>query len=639
VSTSSLMSLGTSALYAAYAQLQTTGNNIANANTPGYSRQSVQLQTAGSASNGAGFFGRGVTVASVTRASNMFLTQQAVAAGSTAAADGVRRDLLSQLEQVFVGGEAGLGRAANQIFNAAAEMAVTPGDLSARQAMLGRLEDFASLARSASDQIESLQANLVNDVQGGVSEVNTLGSELAKLNGAIAAATRRGQMPNDLLDQRDEMIKRIGQQVEVQTVIGPDQTASVFVGSGQTLVLGIASNRLVAMADPLDASHISVGVSNGGQITALTTSAIGGGQIGGLLHFQDADLGDARNRLGQLVTGLASALNDQQALGLDLQGQPGAALVRFTGPQALPSTKNARDGSGGYISSVSLSITDASALKASDYRLEPDPNNGGQYIVTRLSDGQVFQPVNDGDVLDGFSITIGPNAPSVGEAFTLKPVSAAAADLTVLMKNPRGLAAANPVLASVDPANTGTASIAGLSIDAAPADPYQAMTLRFNDDNGGYDILDAGNAVLASGSFSAGQPIVYDGIALSLNGVPRQGDQLSIAPTPFPAASNGNALRFDNLASRPLVDGQTVTDAYASAMADVGVRVQGASASADTSATVAARANAELSSEVGVNLDEEAARLIQFQQAYQAAAKLLQTSQTLFDTLINNIGR
>ena len=633
------MSLGSSALYAANAQLQTTGNNIANANTPGYSRQSVQVQTAGSAYNGSGFFGRGVTVATVTRASNMFLSQQAVAAGSTAASAGVRRDLLSQLEKVFVGGEAGLGRAANQIFNAAAEMAAAPADLAARQAMLGRLEDFASLARSSSNQIESLQANVVNDIQGGVTEVNTLASEMAKLNGTIAAATRRGQLPNDLLDQRDQLIKRIGQQVEVQTVIGPDETASVFVGSGQTLVLGTSSNRLVAMAHPLDASQLSVGVSSGGQLTPLSANAVGGGQIGGLLQFQDSDLGAARNRLGQLVTGLASALNDQQSLGLDLQGQPGAALLKFSGPQALASARNSRDASGGYIASVSLTITDASALKASDYRLEPDPASAGQYIVTRLADGQVFQPVNDGDVLDGFSITIGANAPSVGESFTLKPVSAAAADLTVLLKNPRGLAAANPVLATVNPANSGTASIAGLHISAAPANPYQALTINFTDDSGAYAIRDAANAVLASGSFSAGQAIAYNGIELSLNGVPRQGDRLAIMPTPLPAASNGNALRMDNLATRALVDGQTVTDAYASAMADVGVRMQGAEASADTSASVVARANAELSAKVGVNLDEEAARLILFQQAYQAAAKLLQTSQTLFDTLINTIGR
>jgi flagellar hook-associated protein 1 FlgK len=189
MTTTSLMSLGTTALYAANAQLLTTSNNIANANTPGYSRQSVELATAGSAYNGSGYFGRGVTVSTVTRAANMFLSQQAVATGSAAAADGVRRDMLSQLEKVFAGGEAGLGHAATQIFNAFADVATNPADLSARQAVLGRLEDFASLARSSSDQIEALQANVVHDVQGGLSEVNTLAAQLGKLNLAIAAAT------------------------------------------------------------------------------------------------------------------------------------------------------------------------------------------------------------------------------------------------------------------------------------------------------------------------------------------------------------------------------------------------------------------------------------------------------------------
>ncbi|MBL8349454.1 MAG: flagellar hook-associated protein FlgK [Burkholderiaceae bacterium] len=632
------MSIGTTALYAAYAQLQTTGNNIANANTPGFSRQSVQLATAGGASFGAGYFGRGVTVATVTRASNMFLTQQAVGAGAAAAADGVRRDMLSQLEQVFPGGEAGLGRAANQIFNAAADVAAAPADLAARQAMLGRLEDFASLARNASNQIESLQANLMHDVSGGIAEVNTIAAELAKLNGAIAAATRRGQAPNDLLDQRDELVRRIGQQVEVHTVRGPDETVSVFVGSGQTLVLGLSSNRLLVQADPQDSSRITVGVDNGGQITSLSAETVGGGQIGGLLRFQNDDLAEARNRLGLLVAGLAGALNEQQSFGLDLQGQPGATLLAFSGPKVLPASANARDANGNFISGVGLAISDPALLKASDYRLETDPANAGQYIVTRLADGQVFQPVLDGDSLDGFTITIGPGVPAAGESFTLKPVAAAAGDLTVLLKNPRALAAANPVLATVDPANTGTASVAALAITAAPAGPYQALTLRFSDDGGSYELLD-GNNVVGTGVHLAGQPIRLDGIELTLSGIPRAGDRLAIVPTPLPAASNGNALRFESLSSRLLVDGQTATDAYAATMAEVGVRVQGAVAAADTSATVASRAQAELSAEIGVNLDEEAARLLQFQQSYQAAAKLLQTSQSLFDTLINNLGR
>jgi len=551
----------------------------------------------------------------------------------------VRRDMLSQLEKVFAGGEAGLGHAATQIFNAFADVAAHPSDLAARQAVLGRLEDFASLARSSSDQIEALQANLVHDVRGGLSEVNTLAGEMARLNLAIAAATNRGHSPNELLDQRDELVRRIGTQVQVHTVQGPDQTVAVYVGSGQTLVLGGASFKLVPQADPHDPSRIGVAIDIGGQLTQLPTAAIGEGQVAGLLHFQDHDLAEARGRLGQLVAGLGHALNTQQALGLDLQGQAGSPLFALQGPKAVPAGDNQRNGAGAYVATVDISIADPSALTASEYRLEPDTANAGQYTLTRLADGKVFPPVSDGDTIDGFTITIGPDAPQPGDSFLLKPVSSAAAGITVVLKNPRGLAAANPMTGVVQPANTGTATIAALTVESPPVSGYQALTLRFTDDAGGYALLDAADVPLAAGTFSAGTPIRYDGLALTLHGLPRNGDRISLSPTSHPAASNGNALRFDDLANRGLIDGSTVGDAYANVLADVGVRVQGAVASADNTATVAARARAELSAEVGVNLDEEAARLIQFQQSYQAAAKLLQTSQTLFDALLASVSR
>ncbi|GCL64889.1 flagellar hook-associated protein FlgK [Pseudaquabacterium pictum] len=639
MTTTSLLSLGSSALYAANAQLLTTSNNIANANTPGYSRQSVELATAGSAYNGSGYFGRGVTVSTVTRAANMFLSQQAVATGSAAAADGVRRDMLQQLEKVFAGGEAGLGHAATQIFNAFADVAANPSDLAARQAVLGRLEDFASLVRSSSDQIEALQANLVHDVQGGLSEVNTLAREMASLNLSIAAATNRGHSPNELLDQRDELVRRIGAQMQVQTVLAPDQTMAVYVGSGQTLVLGGASFKLVPQADTHDSSRIGVAIDINGQLTQLPTEAIGEGQVAGLLRFQRDDLAEARSRLGQLVSGLGLALNDQQALGLDLSGQPGSPLFRIQGPQVLPAGTNARDGGGGFVADVGISIADPSALVASEYLLEPDPASDGQYTLTRLVDGKVFPPLYNGDTVDGFALAIGDNAPAAGESFLLKPVSNAAAGITVVLKNPRGLAAANPLTGVVNPANTGTATIAALTVEAPPAAGYQPLTLRFTDDAGNYELLDADSTPLATGTHTAGVPIRHDGVALSLNGLPRSGDRISLSPTSHPAASNGNALRFDNLANRGLIDGVTVGDAYANVLADVGVRVQGAVASADNTATVAARARAELSTDVGVNLDEEAARLIQFQQSYQAAAKMLQTAQTLFDALLASVSR
>ena len=631
----SLMGLGTKAVNAAYTQLQATGNNIANANIKGYSRQSAQLATSPAEYTGSGYLGRGVTVTTIARAANMFMAQQVVATGSAAAADAVRRDRLSQLEQVFGSGPAGLGHAATQIFNSFADLAAVPTDLAARQAVLARLEDFAMLARSTSAQIESLQGSVSHDVAGAVTEVNAMTQALAKLNVSIQKAGAEGHSPNDLLDQRDQLVQRLGEKLQLQVFVSPDNTVSLFVGSGQSLVVGGAAYKVLAETDPDDPAYLRMGIDQGGLTADMTIQDVGEGQIGGLLDFQGSALADARNRLGQLVSGLASALNLQQSLGLDLQGQAGSALYTFTGPQALPALRNAQDAGGNYLATVSLAITDAARLQASDYQLEADPANGGQYIVTRLADGQVFQPVADGQTIDGFSITIGPTAPAVGESFRLKPVSAAAADLSLQLRNPRGVAAANPVTAVALAANTGNAAVRAVQIVAAPAAPYQPLTLSFIDDQGGYEIRDAGNALLASGSFVAGLPIALDGIELSLSGRARSGDVVQINPTTHPAASNGNAVRFDHLATLGLIDGVTVTDAHANTLSVLGVRLQGASAAASTSEAVASRAAADLSAVVGVNLDEEAARLIQYQQAYQASAKVLQSAQSLLDAILN----
>ncbi len=631
----SLMSLGSKAVSAAYTQLQSTGNNIANANVKGYSRQSAQVATSIPEYTGAGYLGRGVTVTTIARASNMFMSQQAVATGSTAAADAVRRDRLSQLEQAFAAGEAGLGQAATRIFNAFADLAAVPADLAARQVVLARLEDFASLSRSASAQIEALQGSVSHDVVGAVSEVNALAGALARLNASIQKAGAEGHSPNDLLDQRDQLIKRLGEKLQLQVYISADDTASLFVGSGQSLVMGGAAYKMMAGADANDPTRVRMSIDQGGLSADMTIQDVGDGQIGGLLDFQGQALADARNRLGQLVTGLASALNQQQAWGLDLQGQAGSALFSFRGPQAVPATSNAQDASGQYLASVSLAVTNPALLKASDYQLQPDPANGGQYIVTRLSDGQVFQPVTDGQEIDGFAITIGPTPPAAGESFRLKPVSGAAADLSALLKNPRSVAAANPVTAQALVTNQGSASVRAVEIVAAPAGGYQVLTLNFIDDQGGYEILDARQISLASGSYVAGRPIVHDGIALQLSGLARSGDQVQIAPTVHLAASNGNAMRFDNLANRALIDGQTAADAHANTLSTLGVQLQGARQAAETSEAVAGRAAADLSGVVGVNLDEEAARLIQYQQAYQASAKVLQSAQSLLDTILS----
>jgi flagellar hook-associated protein 1 FlgK len=374
-----------------------------------------------------------------------------------------------------------------------------------------------------------------------------------------------------------------------------------------------------------------------------------GGSIAGLLTFQNTDIVDARNQLGQMAAAFAGALNSQQALGWDLNGNNGAPIFSVGAPQAIPNANNAKDFSGAFIGGVSISTVDATQLQASDYTLAPDASTPGSYTLTRLSDGLV-RNVADGDVVDGMKISIGPLAPQAGDSFLLQPVARAANDMKRVLDDPRGIAAASPVTATTSPANTGTASVASLKVADNTLDPNLTATISFSSATGDYtwELRDRITNALSSsgtGTWTAGQPIALNGFELNLNGVPANGDTLTVAKTQFPAKNNGNALAMLSLRDQPMVGrtldssgnptgGTTITDAYAASMADIGVRVQSASNAADISAQVAATAEQDRSSKSGVNLDEEAARLIQYQQSYQAAAKVLQVAQQIFDTLL-----
>lgn len=658
---SALMSLGMRAMTANYAALQATGHNISNVNTPGYSRQSVVLETNGGQFTGAGFFGKGVNVASVQREHSEFLTREAATTRAIAAADETRSNQMQQLEKVFALGEDGIGYAASQLFNAFVDVANKPADTSSRQVVLARAGEFANRLKVAGEQLDTLQQGVTEELKASIAQVNMLASRVAELNQKIAAVKGSGQSPNDLLDQRDLAISEMSRYLQVSTVEAGDGSMSVFIGGGQKLVLGNQTTQLVAMADVFDPSRLQLGVNDAGSLREMPQELVTGGSLSGLLRFQNSDLVSARNQLGQIAAAVAGSVNQQQALGLDggLPPGTGAPLLTVGGPQVLPASSNTGS------ATVSLAITDSMELQASDYELWRDPAlPAGSYTLTRLSDG-TSQTVANGAIVDGFQINIAAPAPADNDRFLLRPVAAAARSAALALENPRGIAAASPVTATFDVDNTGTASVSALSATAvnAAAAPLTA-TIAFTNDSGAYtwELRDTSNALVRSGTgtWTAGQPIRSDAWtpatpaqrydwALDLNGVPRNGDTITLDNTPFPAADNGNARAMmalrdaglvgqRTLGSGTVVPGSSVTDAYANMLAEVGVRVQSAKLSAQQSASIADDADAALTSKVGVNLDEEAARLIQFQQSYQAAAKMLQVAQSLFDTLLQTAG-
>jgi flagellar hook-associated protein 1 FlgK len=544
MSTYGLLSLGTSGMAAAQAQLQTTGHNIANASVEGYSRQKAMLSTTAGQYSGSGYIGRGVTVQTVTREVSSFLTDKAAQTQASAAADQSRQTMLEQLQSSFGTGENGIGYATSNLFNAWSDLASNPGDSSARQVVLARADDLASMVRNTSDQLDTLQSSVNDEVKTKVSSVNEMAKQVAALNQQIAGYQGQGQTPNDLFDQRDQLVSQISQQVQVTRLEQKDGSMSLFVGGGQSLVLGANAYQLTAHPDTNDQSHIAIGVKIASSERPLGADALGGGALQGLLKFQNDDLSAVRSQLDTLAGSIASQVNQQQSLGVRADGQTGTALFSVSAKQP-------------------------------------------------------------------------------------------AGSMRTLLSQPADLAVASPVSVSAAQANTGTAKVASFSFSSTDTMPSKPMTLAFTDNNGAYTIQDASGTVAASGTWSAGQPIKQFGFELQLSGVPKKNDVLTLAKTVDPASNNGNALAMAGLANQANTAGATYTDAYASTLSDIGVRVQGATSAASVSSTVAAKAKEELSSRTGVNLDEEAARLIQYQQSYQAAAKVLQVAQKVFDTLLS----
>ncbi|MCY4743669.1 flagellar hook-associated protein FlgK [Pelomonas sp. UHG3] len=652
-----LLTLGARAMFANQAALQTVGQNIANANTAGYSRQSVVLTTSEGQYTGAGFFGRGVDIDTVERAHNQFLTREAASAKATASADATRAEQLSRMEKVFPPGTEGLGYAASQFLNAMVDVASRPSDPSARQVALGRASELATRFSNAGQQLTDLQAGVVSDLRASVTVVNGLAQQIAAVNDQIAKLKGVGHEPNDLLDKRDQLVSQISEYMAVSTLPADDGTLGVFIGGGQRLVLGSQAATLQITGDSYDTSRAQISLKEGNIARPLDESVLTGGSMTALLAFQNRDLQDARNLLGQLAATIGTRINAQNALGLDLSNPPGAgaAIFKVADPRVLPAASNARDANGAFFSGVQASIVNAGQLQASSYKLTS--STPGVYELTRLSDG-LKRTVNDGDTIDGFQLTFTPGAPSPGESFLIEPVGEAAVEMRRVLDSPNGIAAASPLTASTSVNNKGTLTVDSIYAVNGNFDASRApMTVVF----GGADPADASavtytltlaDGSVLNGSWKSGQPIGTPpslpadlGFELRTNGVPREFDTLSIAPTVYTSTNNGNAKAFLNIQSEAYIGrqllpdgsitaGSTINDAYAAAMSEVGARVQSATYLSGVSTSVATDAETTRAGQAGVNLDEEAARLMQFQQGYQAAAKVLQTAQALFDELM-----
>lgn len=632
-----IFNIGVSGLTTFQTRLATTGNNIANVNTEGYSRQRVDLQTLPSQQSGIGYIGSGVQVGDIRRSYDDFVAGRLRSSLSAAEEGSYLYSRASQVDNVIADPAAGLGGVLSDFFNAMHDVATDPTAIPSRDVLLNQADVLASRFHSLDEYLSELRSQSNTDMATFAAEINRLSTSVAELNERIqASGTSTGQAPpNDLLDQRDRLIDEMSKYANLNTVVQSDGLVNVFFGTGQSLVLGGDSNNLEVRNSELTADERSLYLRQGDGSSEEVTNLIAGGRMGGLLRFQQEVLNPAQDSLGMVAIGLSAYFNEEHSTGMDLNGDLGNDFFSQAGPQLLAHAGNS--------GTASASFNDLSQVEPEEYDLRYD---GASWQLIRLSDNQAVPMTGSGTsgapfVADGVSIVIGAGA-AAGDRYLLRPTRGGASEIKVLVTDPRDVAAADPLRTSAVAANTGTGSISAGFLDTRTGSTKLAtpITLTYNAGSSVFNLSTGGTIPYTPASDSGDQQTVtiagLGTFSFEMTGTPANGDQFVISDNTGGVGDNRNARRLASLQTRNVLYGgnSSITDAYGSSVADVGTRTSRAENIRDVQAKLLERAQAVKDGVSGVNLDEEAANLVQFQQAYQASAQVISAANNMIDTLL-----
>lgn len=648
----SLLSIGKSGLLAAQVGLATTGNNITNAGVTGYSRQVAIQSDTPTQDKGFGFVGTGTEVAAVRRYYDNFLATQLRNAESTQASLDVYSKQISQIDNLLADPTAGLSPAMQDFFNGVQDATSNPASAASRQAMLSSAESLAARFQGMSARLTEIASGVNGQIVSNVGEINSFARQIAELNNTIAGLTTDGKAPNDLLDHRDALLTELNKLVKTSVIPGDNNTLTVQMGTGQPLVVGNKAFTLGTSTSPTDVSRVTVGyLADNGGFSALPDRVLTGGQLGGLLEFRNGAMDRAQNSLGQVAAAIAVTFNAQHELGQDQNGALGTA---FFGPINAYVGSNSNN-LATSTASVTAVVKDASALTASDYSVDFD---GTSFSVKRLSDGQVTQinpfPQTEPQVIDGVAYTI-TGAPAANDNFLVRPTYNAAKDFDVLVEDRTKIALAAPISTAAPTTNAGNAKITAGTVDAnylAPGNALTApVTLTFDKAtntlsgfpatqdvtvtvNGTATVYPAGTPSIP---YTDGASISFGGVNVAISGTPANLDKFTVGPNTSGVGDSRNGALLAALQTKNTMDNGNANfqTTYAQMVNYVGNKAREAQiGGAAADAAVAQATNAQQSVS-GVNLDEEAANLLRYQQAYQASGKVMQVASQLFDTLLS----
>ncbi len=630
--------IGVSGLRAFQRALATTSHNVANASTDGYSRQRTEFETQSPQDLAYMSLGSGVDVAGVARVYDDFLTAQVREVGSTRQQFETLESFAGRVDALLATDELGLSQPMQRFFSAMQDVANQPASPAAREVLLTEAKVLSDRFQGMHQQLTALDGEVNSALGQSVSEVNGLAQEIADINQKLqvmSPAQRR--TANDLMDRRDEAVRELAGHVGVKTLMQDDGAMNVLVGSGQALVVGGQASRLAAVPSPFDPARREVAFL-GPNSQLNVTSTLSGGRIGGLLEFREQVLDPTLNQVGRLALGLSERLNAQNRMGVDLSGAFGGDLFTAGAPVGLAHAGNAGQ------ALVQVSVLDPAALGTSDYEVSFD---GSDYRLHRLEDGssQVLGAPGPFQV-DGMELTIdvGAGAAAAGDRFLVRPTRQAAVGFDTAISDPARFAAAAPVLAQMAPGNLGSAGITpGEVIDSTNPALLDPIEIRFADPPTTFDVVDVGSGLpLSSGvAYTPGADIDANGLRVRIDGAPAAGDVFQIGPNSAGSGDNRNALALAAVSESGYFGAGSVRpgEDYSALIADVGAATRAARNGVSAHAALHEQAIAARESVAGVNLDEEAANLLRFQQAYQAAAEVIGVAENMFQSLLAAVRR
>ena len=616
--------------------LSTTSHNISNVNTDSYSRQTVSFETRNPTAFGDNFVGSGVQISNISRTFNQYINSSIRESQSLYSKQDMFHSLSAQIDDILADPQGGISPILQEFFTATQDVADDPSSSSARSQMINTANSLVNRFQTFNTRFDELSRNVNVGISDSINEVNAIVSAIQEVNVSLARLNVGGEISSqssDLLDRRDALLNALSKKIDINVVNEQENNITVLVGNGQTLLNGSRAFQLATQPDPGDPSRDII-VYQGLTTVNDISNQLTGGEIGGMLDYRNNVLNPTRNSLGRVAIVFAETFNQQHSNGMDLNGVLGGNFFTVDPPAVIPFSSNPPT-----TDTVISATVDTSQLSTKDYEL----TLVGANWLLESSDGVLLATVLDGGVADtqigipGLNIVItGNSTKSANDQYTIRPTFSGARTLDVVVSDPNLIAAAAPIRTISSDANLGDVAISpGIVTDPTNASLQDTVTLTFNNPATDFDITPPlpGTTTV----YTKGMQLDFNGWQVTLDGTPNPGDVFTIESNAGGVGDNRNMLSLAQLQTTSTFDNNTANyqEAYSVIVGAVGSLTSTSEIDRDANEALLTQYVDRRGQVSGVNLDEEAANLIKYQQAYEATARVIATAQTIFDTLLN----